>query len=301
MQGSSALEEATSLADACEACARELESAPTDEMLYIRFRRAVEQYAEQLRQSGRGLDAASLPGAPGLLGVPATIDLDLRFLGVAALRALAQRSQSTSGGAESESGASPERERLELQRAVMRSRTANTGYMASAPPAQPLQLFFEVHLSAGKSHGSQRRMALFDFEQQELAFFVKEECVRTVSFGALEIDESARRGQVTACPRTFDRGLPAQMIALSASRVPRFSRPNDCRHATQVVSMCLNGEAASVRLSTPAEASAFHTWAMRAVMLDECIRDGVAPPSRPDGSVGGWLLSGTVEKEGTIE
>ena len=148
MQEASALEEATSLADACEACAHELESAPSNEMLYIRFRRAVDQYAEQLRQSGKGLDAASLPGAAGLLGVAATVDLDLRFLGIAALRALAQRSQSTSGASESESSASPERERLELQRAVMRSRTANTGYMASAPPAQPLQLFFEVHLKA---------------------------------------------------------------------------------------------------------------------------------------------------------
>ena len=241
MQEASALEEATSLAEACEACARELESAPSNEMLYIRFRRAVDQYAEQLRQSGKGLDAASLPGAAGLLGVAATVDLDLRFLGIAALRALAQRSQSTSGASESESSAS------KLQRAVMRSRTANTGYMASAPPAQPLQLFFEVHLKAGKAHGSQRRMALFDFEQQELAFFVKEECVRIVSFGALEIDESARRGQVGPFPP-----LP---------RVARFSRPEFPVPVPQVVSLSLNGEPASVRLSTPAEADSFHTWA----------------------------------------
>ena len=67
------------------------------------------------------------------------------------------------------------------------------------------------------------------------------------------------------------------------------------------MSLSLNGEPASVRLSTPAEADSFHTWAMRAIMIDECIRDGVAPPPPPDGSVGGWLLSGTVEKEGTIE
>ena len=59
-------------------------------------------------------------------------------------------------------------DRPTLLEAVMRNRTANTGYMASAPPSQP-------DLAKIRRSPLDRQMLCVDYERQELVLVNKEE------------------------------------------------------------------------------------------------------------------------------
>ena len=170
-------------AEACRAYASALDLQPGDERLYLGFRHAVDSYAASLRQTGGVPD---LPPQEEGLAELGTVDLDLRFLSVPALRSVAKRAQSHATAEEAAASAAEPEARVALTRAIMESRTATTGYMASAPPTQPLEHFFDLTRRPSTKFGhSVRRMLRVDYAKQELGFIFKEEALKSYAFDAL--------------------------------------------------------------------------------------------------------------------
>ena len=82
------------LIDKCASMAAALERNPKDFRLELDFRRAVESYTAMLQQriaDGGGIAAEDLHGALEADAAQCTVDLDLRFLGKAALSEQAAR------------------------------------------------------------------------------------------------------------------------------------------------------------------------------------------------------------------
>ena len=168
----------------CAELARQLEAAPTDHRLMLEFRMAVDSYAGELKASaaGGGISAAALYGVADADAARCTVDLDLRFLG---REALAVQAKQLHASVES-SSASGMGERAALMQAIMRSRAANTGYMASAPPTQTLEHFFDLTKRSGGLYGRlARRMLWIDNAQQEFTLIHKEEETKAYSFTSL--------------------------------------------------------------------------------------------------------------------
>lgn len=245
-----------SLASTCQALGQQLAQSPGDKLLYITFRRAVDQYASAWKEQTDGLSAASLPGAKELSSALGTVDVDLRFLGDAALHEVAREH-----GAEPEPPAVHESERQAMVRVIMRSRTANTGYMSSAPPMQPLEHFFDLKKRGGGRYGrSIRRMLRFDFEKRQLVTMHKEEEHKAYAFSTLS---------------SFD----------AAGRVVRFTLQGTV-------------EAIEFTAASVADAEAFLELGQHVVAINAGKQQPIGPAS--DGQVTSWVMSGTVEKEGAV-
>ena len=260
----------------CRSLAEQLEAQPTDHRLELAYRKAVDAYV-QVQQRGAaegGLAAEDLYDASEADAAHCTVDVDLRFLGKAALAVQASRLHATVEQSAAASGG----ERAALMQAIMRARTANTGYMASAPPTQALEHFFDLtKRSALQSRASisgrpVRRMVWVDHAQQELALIYKEEETKTYAFSQLTSVEPIESG----ARLSIGSGRSAEVIVLSSSSAEDASR---LRALLEAVA----GAGAASAPSAPPIPS-----------------PPPPPPPPPSGRVRSWLMSGTVEKEGKM-
>ena len=228
----------------------------------LAFRKAVDVYATALQQSsaGIGLCAEDLYGTTEGDVAQCTVDLDLRFLGKAALAVQSERLHATVDPASSRPSTGDAGERAALMQALMRCRAANTGYVATAPPNQGLELFFDLtRRKGGMRPGGKlaRRMLWIDYQQQEMALIYKEELTKSYAFRELRTAEAVDGGARLT--------LGSETLVLTSS-------------------------------------SETETAALLAHLKDVITFVGAkSPPSRPpSGRVQGWLMSGTVEKQGKL-
>lgn len=204
-------------AEACETYAKALEEN-WDERLYLNFRRKVDELSSHLKHAAQGgredekLWAATSGAAADATGemLPGTVDLDLQFLGPRGLRVLVERSRSVDLGKGAEG-------RAVLQEAIMRGRTANTGYIASAPPSQPLEHYFAVERRK-KLGRAERRILCVDYARQELILLHKEEETKAFPFDALGCAEPGGKDP-SECARKSARNLSPARAPVPAAEL----------------------------------------------------------------------------------
>lgn len=234
------------LSSACQALGQKVAESPGDAQLYVKFRMAVREFTAAWRELTNGLSASSLPGAAELDATVGTVDVDLRFLGDAALRKAARDCN-----AEPEPPSLQESERQATIRVIMRARAVATGYMSSAPPMQPLEHFFDLRKRSGGRYGrSTRRMLRFDFKKRQLITMHKEEEHKAYAFSALKtFDAAGRVVQFTSGGETieFTAASPAEadnflalgnrVLAANASK----KQPEASASEGQVASWVMSG------------------------------------------------------------
>ena len=155
----------------------------------------------------------------------------------------------------------------------MRCRAANTGYMASAPPPQPLEHFFDLTrrtggLSGGLSGKLARRMLLIDHTSREFALIYKEGETKAYKFESLHAVEAVEGGV-----RLSFGAKGGEAIVLTTHSAAELAGLLEKLRA--VLAAHGSGGAGG---SGGADAD-----------------DGA-----PSGRVENWLMSGTVEKEGKM-
>ena len=278
-RGLAAMDDASLLAR-CKTLATQLESNPVDHRVELEFRHAADAYAAFLQQrssqdGGLAAEALLLDASADPTDVAqCTVDLDLRFLGKAALGVQADRLHANVDPATAAAG-----ERAALMQAIMLARTANTGYMASAPPTQALEHFFDLTKRSGGIVTGRltRRMLWIDYAQRELTLIFKEEESKAFAFASLAAVEPIEGGVRLSLSQASARGH-------GSSETLTFYSPS---------------EAECERLRARLE----HVLSLR-VPAEGARAAGMPPPPPPtpppSGRVRSWLMSGTVEKEGKL-